>query len=55
MDNIDDKKTIEVLSALLKKGILSAEENEAIRSAIGILSWTKLAESRIKALKSKRE
>jgi hypothetical protein len=37
MDNIDDKKTIEVLSALLKKGVLSVEENDAVRSAIGIL------------------
>lgn len=51
---MDDKKTIEVLSDLLKKGILNEEEDEAVRSAIGILSWTSLAESRIKALKARR-
>jgi hypothetical protein len=52
--NMDDKKTIEILTALLKKGILSDEEDEAIRSAIGILSWSSFAEGRIKALKAKR-
>jgi uncharacterized protein YdaT len=51
---MDDKKAIEVLSALLKKGILRVEEDEAVHSAIGILSWTSLAESWIKALKAKR-
>lgn len=53
--SMDDKKAIEVLGALLKKGILSEEEDEAVRSAVGILGWTSLAESRIKALKAKRE
>jgi hypothetical protein len=51
---MDDKKAIEVLGALLKKGILSIEEDEAVHSAIGILGRTSLAEIRIKALKAKR-
>lgn len=54
MDNIDDKKTIEILTSLLQNGILSNEEDEAVRSAIGILSWTSLAASRLKAIKAKR-
>lgn len=54
MDKIDDKKAIEILSALLKKGILSVDEAEAVRSAVGILSWTSLAESRLKAIKAKQ-
>lgn len=53
--NMNDKKAIEILSALLKKGILSDEEDEAVRSSIGILGWTSLAESKIKSLKAKRE
>lgn len=51
---MDDKKAIEVLAQLLKKGILSDEETEAVRNAIGILSWSKLGESRIKTLKAKK-
>jgi len=51
---MNDKKAIEVLARLLEKGILSDEEQEAVRSAIGILSWSKLGESRIKTLKAKK-
>jgi hypothetical protein len=53
--DLDDKKTIAVLFALIKRGVLSREEEEAVRSAIGILSWTSLAESRLKSIKAKRE
>ena len=54
MKEIDDKKAIEVLADLLEKKILSEEEMDAVRSAIGILSWSKLGQSRIKSLKAKK-
>ena len=52
---MDDKKAIEILQALLAKDILEGEEKEAVRSAIGILSWTILSKSRAKARKEKME
>ena len=50
---MDDKKAAKVLIGLLKKYSLSGEEKEAVESAIGILSWTSLAQSRSKAKKEK--
>ena len=41
---MEDKKAIEILTALLKKYPLSEEEQETIRHAIGVLGWTKLVE-----------
>ncbi|NTW22375.1 hypothetical protein HGA34_02395 [Candidatus Falkowbacteria bacterium] len=52
---MDDKKAASILMGILDKHPLSEEEKEAIKSAIGILSWTSLAESRIKKLKAKKE
>ncbi|OGZ04813.1 MAG: hypothetical protein A2845_05640 [Candidatus Lloydbacteria bacterium RIFCSPHIGHO2_01_FULL_49_22] len=52
---MDDKKAIEVLLGLIEKGVLNEEETEAVRSAIGVLSWTSLAESRLRSLKAKKE
>lgn len=40
---------------LLKKDALDHEEKEAVKLAIGILSWTALAKNRIKAMKERRE
>ena len=51
---MEDKKTIEILTKLLNKNVLNEEEKEAVLNAIGILSWSKLAESRIKNLKKKK-
>ena len=53
--SMKDKESIEILKSLLERGVLTAEEEEAVRSAIGVLSWTTLAESRMKGLKSRRE
>ena len=50
---MDDKKAAEILIGLLKKYSLTGEEKEAVESAIGILSWTSLAQSRVKARKEK--
>lgn len=48
---MDDKKAANILIGLLKKYPLSGEEREAVENAIGILSWTSLAQSRLKARK----
>lgn len=50
-----DKESIVVLQSLIERKVLTSEEEEAVRSAIGILSWTSLAESGIKRLKERRE
>ena len=56
---MEDKEAIEILLKLLEKNSLSDKEKEAIRSAIGILSWSKLfkgrKESIIKAQQAKRK
>ncbi len=49
------EKAIAVLTSLLDRHPLSAEEKEAISTAIGMLSWGALSKSRMKALKAKRE
>lgn len=52
---MEDKEAIVVLMSLLKKKLLNAEEKKAVLAAIGVLSWTALAESRRKAQKAKRD
>ncbi len=52
---MDDKKAITILTELLKKQLLNEDEKEAVLSAIGMLSWSSLAESKIKNLKAKKE
>jgi hypothetical protein len=47
---VEDKEAIEILLKLLENDSLSQEQRVAVRSAIGILSWTKLAEGRIKSI-----
>lgn len=49
-----DKEAIDILLKLLKDKRLNKTEKGAISSAIGVLSWTSLAESRIKSIKDKR-
>ena len=39
-----DKEAIKLLTGMLTKYPLADEEKEAIREAIGILSWSKLIE-----------
>lgn len=52
---MDDKKAIEILLRLLDKYPLDNEEKEAVHSAVGVLSWTSLSQSRIRAKKAKKE
>lgn len=48
---MEDKESIDILKGLLERGVLTPKEEEAVCSAIGVLSWTTLAESRLKGLK----
>jgi len=52
---MEQQKAIVILKNLLDKSSLSAEEKEAVMTAIGILSWTSLSKSHIKAQKAKRD
>lgn len=56
---MEDKQAIEILTEMLKKYAFSEQEKEAVLDAIGILSWSKLGQARIKgiakSLKAKRE
>lgn len=56
---MEDKKAINILIGLQEKYSLTAEEKEAVLTAIGVLSWTSLGESRmkriIKSYKAKRD
>ena len=52
---MDDKAAIKLLTGMLTKHPLSAEEKEAVREAIGILAWTKLMEGSKKSLKRARD
>lgn len=48
-------KAVAVLKRLLDRHDLEEEEKEAVMTAIGVLSWGSLAESRIKSRKTRRE
>jgi hypothetical protein len=52
---VEHKPAIEVLKSLLEKHPLSPAEKEAVLTAIGVLSWSALARSRLKGLKERRE
>jgi hypothetical protein len=49
------QKAVAILKIMLDKHPLSAEEKEAILTAIGVLSLGSLAMSKIKAKKAKRD
>ena len=48
-------KAIAILKNMLEKSTLSAEEKEAVMTAIGVLGWGSLAESKRKVQKAKRD
>ena len=51
-----DKKAAEILIKMMNKHSFSEEEKEAVQTAIGILSWSKLGQGMIKnIIKSKKE
>ncbi|MFC1921447.1 hypothetical protein ACFLYQ_06975 [Chloroflexota bacterium] len=49
------KEAIAILTNLLDRHPLDADEKEAVMTAIGILSWGALSKSNLKARKSKRD
>jgi len=49
------QKAIAILKSLLDKHTLDAEEEAAVMTAIGVLSWASLSKSKIKAQKAKRD
>ncbi len=48
-------KAVSTLKELLNKYPLTADEKEAVMTAIGNLSWGSLAKSKLKTRKEKRE
>lgn len=52
---MNDKQAIDVFTKMLKKYSFTDEENEAIREAIGIMSWTKLVEGMKENMKRARD
>lgn len=52
---MDDKKAAEILIELGKKYQLQPDEKEAVSKAVGILSWSSLAETRLKKMKDKKD
>jgi hypothetical protein len=51
---MDHQKASAVLIKLLEKKSLSAEEKEAVSTALGVLAWTSLAQSKIRGMGRKR-
>ncbi|MCL5435763.1 MAG: hypothetical protein M1275_01650 [Patescibacteria group bacterium] len=51
---MDHKQAAKILVELVKRGRLSAKEKEAVLTAIGVLSWSYLAETRLEVRKAKR-
>jgi hypothetical protein len=52
---MDDKRAIEILKSMLEKYLLTDQEKEAVREAIGILAWSKLMEGRKEGMKRARD
>jgi len=48
-------QAIAILRGMIGRYPLSAEEKEAVTTAIGMLSWGSLGKSRLKAQKAKRD
>jgi hypothetical protein len=49
------QKAIAILKSLFDRHSLDAEEEEAVMTAIGVLSWGALSKSRIRAQRAKRD
>ena len=52
---MEHKEAMDILQELVKKGILTDLEREAVTTAIGILSWTTLSKGVVKARKAKHD
>jgi hypothetical protein len=47
---MEDKEALPYLIKLLENASLTAEEKEAVKTAIGVLSWTTLRKGMLKSL-----
>jgi hypothetical protein len=52
---MEHKEASIILISLLNKNLLDIEEKEAVLTAIGVLAWTSLSKSKIKAISDKQE
>lgn len=52
--NMEDKEALEILMQMLEKHQFSDEEKKALETAIGILSWSKLGQGRIRSIAKAR-
>ncbi len=52
---MEHERAIAILKSMLDRHQLNAEEEEAVMTAIGVLSWAALSKSRMKAQKAKRD
>ena len=47
---MQDKEAIEILLKMLQRQTFSTKEKEALETAVGILSWSKLGQSRLQKM-----
>lgn len=52
---MNDAEAVVILTEMLKRSDLSSEEYEALKTAIGILGWTKLFEGRVQSMKNAKK
>lgn len=51
---MEDKEAVKILLEMIEKYPLTEEEKEAISAGAGVLAWTSLSQSQIKARKAKK-
>lgn len=52
---MEDKEAIEILTKMLEEHDFADEERQAVLTAIGILSWSKLGKTRIEQIAKKQK
>jgi hypothetical protein len=52
---MDDKEAAKILLELVDRYSLSGEDKEAVLNAVGVLGWTSLGKSRLKAMGKARQ
>lgn len=52
---MEDKEAVEILAKMVEQHQFSKKEKQAILTAIGILSWSKLGQARIKSIAKKQK
>jgi len=52
---MEDSEAVKILIAMLKKYPFSDEEKEAMKTAVGLMGWTKLVEGYVENRKKARD